>query len=61
LAREGLAHRGQQVGATTLRAFNDTEDEMIRFLVRLLVLSGIFAVLTKRRQETRNQRDGTTV
>ena len=44
----------------TLRAFNDMEDEMIRFLVRLLVLSGIVAVLTKRRQPMRNQRDGTT-
>jgi len=36
------------------------EDEMIRLLVRLLVLSGIFALMTKRRQ-MRNQRDGTTV
>jgi len=44
-----------------LRAVNHMEDAMIRFLVRLLVLSGIFAVLTKRRQPMRNQRDGTTV
>jgi len=34
------------------------EDEMIRMLVRLLVLSGIFAAVAKRRQ--RNQRDGST-
>ena len=44
-----------------LCAFNNMEDEMIRLLVRLLVLSGIFALVAKRRQPTRNQRDGTTV
>jgi len=44
----------------TFRAFNDMEDEMIRLLVRLLVLSGIFALVAKRRQPMRNQKDGTT-
>ena len=43
-----------------LRAFNDMEDEMIRLIVRLLVLSGIFALVARRRQPMRNQRNGTT-
>jgi len=36
------------------------EDEMIRLIVRLLVLSGIFALVARRRQPMRNQRNGTT-